>query len=387
MPAAKPLIVLINHHSGLNGAELSFLDVVRNTDRNRFSLHVVLPSPGPLSEKINELNIPVSFILQHGWRWYYTGGFGRLKFIFTYPLIWRAIREYKVFFQRQAPSLVYLNINRIFVPLIAASDIGVPSIVHFRDIPSKVTHPFVLRKSKYFALLDKATLWIANSNTTKKDIQSWTSKEVKVVYNGFDILSFRKAYQNAPIVIRPARKKVIAMIGTLTPWKNQKDFIAMAERLRNNSELCFWIIGEGFERSRLEDQVKQANLQDVILFTGFVSPVVPLYSQIDVLVHTMPGESFGRVLVEAMIAQVPVVAYRSGAASELIEEESTGWLVDDFSVEGLADRVTFILAKENAAIVQRVTQTALQKATSTYSIERLSTEMNLIFADILKSSE
>ena len=387
MPAAKPLIVLINHHSGLNGAELSFLDVVQHTDQSRFSVHVVLPSPGPLADRIKGLNIPVTFIPQHGWRWYYPGLLGKIKFLVTQPLISKGIKQYKNFFQKHKPSLVYLNINRMFEPLLAAEQLGVPTIVHFRDIPSKVKHAFVLGQQKHFDILNKASVWIANSHTTKSDIQPWTVKKVAVVYNGIDIAAFLKNFKDPPAVQRPPGKKVIAMIGTLTPWKNQKDFINMAASLQAHAGLSFWIIGAGSERARLEQQVKELGLQDSVSFIGFVSPLAPIYSQIDVLVHTMPGESFGRVLVEGMIANVPVIAYRSGAASELIEDGVSGWLIDDFAVAKLADRVNFVLAKENAETVYKVVDYACQKAVSTYSIERLCMEMNLIFGDILKSSE
>jgi len=386
--SVKPLIILINHNSGLNGAELSFLDVVRCVDQSRFTPHVILPADGPLAEQIKSLTIPVTFIPQHGWRWYYPGLLGKIKFLVTRPLISKSIKQYRFFFQKHKPALVYLNINRMFEPLLAAEQLGLPTIVHFRDIPSKVKHSFVLGQKKHFDILNKASVWIANSHTTKSDIQPWTDKKVAVVYNGIDIAAFLKNFKDPPAVQRPPGKKVIAMIGTLTPWKNQKDFINMAAHLRaHHADLSFWIIGAGSERARLEQQVNQLGLQDNVSFIGFVSPLAPIYSQIDVLVHTMPGESFGRVLVEGMIAKVPVIAYRSGAASELIEDGVSGWLIDDFAVAKLADQVNFVLAKENAETVNKVVEYAYQKAVSTYSIERLCMEMNLIFADILKSSE
>lgn len=378
----KPLLVLINHHSGLNGAELSFFDVVKTVDQSRFTPHVVLPANGPLAERIKALNIPVTFIPQQGWRWYYASWWGRLKFLLTYPFIWEGIRQYRKFFREHQPALVYLNINRLFVPLLAASKSGLPTIVHFRDIPSKVKHDFLLGRKQYFRILNRASVWIANSQATKNDIQPWTDKHVPVIYNGIDGKAFLTRSNHALVKQRPAGKKVIAMIGTLTPWKNQREFITLASHFRSHPELVFWIIGEGTERASLEAYVSQLGLRDQVIFIGFVTEVAPLYMQLDVLVHTMPGESFGRVFVEAMISKVPVVAYRSGAASDIIDDGITGWLTDDFDVDQLTERVKFVLANEE--VVKKVVDNASRKAETAFSIERLSKEMNSVFEDLLK---
>jgi glycosyltransferase involved in cell wall biosynthesis len=57
----------------------------------------------------------------------------------------------------------------------------------------------------------------------------------------------------------------------------------------------------------------------------------------DLLVHASTApEPFGRVLVEGMAAGVPVVASDHGAAPEIIESGTSGWLAQPGNVEALA---------------------------------------------------
>lgn len=378
----KPLIALVHHHAGLNGAELSFYDIVSKVDTKTFAIHVVLPFAGPLANKITSLGIPVTFIPQHGWRWYYSGWLGRIKFLLAFPLIWKSIRQYKKFYRTKKVALVYLNINRLFEPLLAATQCGLPVLVHFRDIPSKVTRPFVWGTKNYFYVLNKATEWIANSKATQMDIAHWTRKDIPVIYNGIDVTTFLKNAKATPLYIRPPGKKVIAMIGTFTPWKNQKDFISMAAQLAiHRNDLCFWLVGEGTERNTLKALVAKHGIEDRVTFTGFIPEVASSYSQIDILVHTMVGESFGRVLAEGMIAKVPVVAYRSGAASDLLKDGATGWLIDDYNVDAISKRVEFIL--DHPEVVKEVVENASEHALKSFSITRLTEEMNTVFKKIL----
>jgi hypothetical protein len=60
---------------------------------------------------------------------------------------------------------------------------------------------------------------------------------------------------------------------------------------------------------------------------------------VDILLHPSRNDTFPRVLIEAGIARLPVVATRSGGATEIIEDGVTGRLVAVDDVEAIAEAV------------------------------------------------
>ncbi len=80
-------------------------------------------------------------------------------------------------------------------------------------------------------------------------------------------------------------------------------------------------------------------------FLGFRSDVAPLMKAADVVVHasTLP-EPFGRVVVEGMLAERPVVATAAGGVGEIVTDGVTGLLVKPGSPDALAGAVKMLRA-------------------------------------------
>lgn len=70
------------------------------------------------------------------------------------------------------------------------------------------------------------------------------------------------------------------------------------------------------------------------------------------LMPSLAAESFPRVLAEAAACALPVLAWRSGALGELIEQGVTGWLVEPGDVHGLVNRLR--QARQEPALVRRM---------------------------------
>jgi glycosyltransferase involved in cell wall biosynthesis len=86
------------------------------------------------------------------------------------------------------------------------------------------------------------------------------------------------------------------------------------------------------------------------MLLGGVDDVRQVYAAADVVVHpALHPEGFARVIVEAQLAGVPVVATRTGAAIELIEEGITGLLVPPSDPLALHAAVNALLSDPVAA--------------------------------------
>jgi glycosyltransferase involved in cell wall biosynthesis len=102
------------------------------------------------------------------------------------------------------------------------------------------------------------------------------------------------------------------------------------------------IIGEGPERSKLAARTRQLGLDDAVRFTGWLGrpEVADRMRQADVFVMPSLCESGGNVVLEAMVAGLPVIATRWGGPADYLNDRC-GLLVDPDSstgfVAGLAE--------------------------------------------------
>jgi glycosyltransferase involved in cell wall biosynthesis len=90
-------------------------------------------------------------------------------------------------------------------------------------------------------------------------------------------------------------------------------------------------------------------------------------SQIDVLVHPADHESFGRVVVEAMAAGLPVVGVRGGGVGEIVRDGETGLLADADDAAGLAACIERV--GRNEELRRSLGTAGRRRALDTYSLE------------------
>jgi glycosyltransferase involved in cell wall biosynthesis len=139
---------------------------------------------------------------------------------------------------------------------------------------------------------------------------------------------------------------VIGFVGRLVPEKGVADLIAAFARMHTRARLQ--IVGNGTERTRLEMQASNLGIRDRVVFRGAITAVsMPeTYNQFDVLVvpsKTQPNwkEQFGRVIVEAMACEVPVVGSDSGEIPNVVGK--TGAIFAEGDIDGLARQLDDLL--------------------------------------------
>lgn len=113
----------------------------------------------------------------------------------------------------------------------------------------------------------------------------------------------------------------------------------------------------------LQRQVQRLGLTEHVTFPGYVAhqEIVQRYHAADVLVFpSVWPEAFGLPVVEAMAAQVPVVASRIGAFPELISDGTTGLLVERNNPDAMAEAITRLL--DDAYLHARVRAAASRHA-------------------------
>ena len=102
---------------------------------------------------------------------------------------------------------------------------------------------------------------------------------------------------------------------------------------------------------------------------------------LDILVHCVHTEAFGRVLVEAMSAETPVVATAVGGIPEVIEDKKTGLLVDEGDVEGVGMAVLKLL--KDAARRREMGRKGRTRVESHFSLEAHIEQVQNLYGELL----
>ena len=170
--------------------------------------------------------------------------------------------------------------------------------------------------------------------------------------------------------------KVITMIGRLTPLKGHRYFLkSMAQLVRHIPNVKIEIIGDAPSKKKhykdeLELLTKRLGLSRHVEFLGNRRDIPQLLSHSDCLVlSTVTQEAFGRVILEAQAAGVPVVATQVGGVTEIIDHEQTGLLVMPKDSEAMSKAVQRVLT--DPELSQRFIEQAQKKIDSRYTITHM----------------
>jgi glycosyltransferase involved in cell wall biosynthesis len=144
----------------------------------------------------------------------------------------------------------------------------------------------------------------------------------------------------------------VPVVGTVAPFKPQKaplDFVEVARRvLRRVPAARFVMIGDGELRPAVERAVAASKMEASFLLPGWRDEVPDLMRAFDVFLLTSRWEGLPKVVPQALLAGVPVVATAVDGTREILDDGVDGYLAPPGDVEALARRVSDLLAGKAA---------------------------------------
>jgi glycosyltransferase involved in cell wall biosynthesis len=142
----------------------------------------------------------------------------------------------------------------------------------------------------------------------------------------------------------PEGAPIIGITAVLRPEKNHPLLLQAFSQIHQSFESAeLWIVGDGPERNRLEENVSRLGLQGSVRFLGHRADARRLMAGWDVAVLSSHIEALPLSLLEAMDAALPVVSTRVGALEEMVEEGRSGLLVSPGDPQALADGILTLL--------------------------------------------
>lgn len=363
-PAPRTILQLIET-SGPGGAETVFLGLLRGLDPARWRRIAVLPSaradvPGSdwLAGQLAKLDVETVFLDERG-------SFD----VRTFRSLMRLAR------QRRA-AVVHGHLFGYAVRgALLSMFTGIPAIgtLHgFSDVAPGEVH-----LGLKFGIINRGLCRavFVSDPLRRHFLEQYPLKPslTTVIPNGLDISHFAGndgAQFRAEYDIRPD-EFVVGSVGNLNPMKAIDVLLEAARILRDTAALPyrFVIVGDlkGEQGRRLIQMRDDLGLAHMVTFTGFRDDVQHAMAAFDAYALTSRSEGFSISVIEAMAAGVPIVATRCGGPEQILEDGTTGLLVENGSPASVAQGLERL--RQSALLGQRLAAQARIAVRERFSME------------------
>ena len=173
--------------------------------------------------------------------------------------------------------------------------------------------------------MDKIIFVSNDAKTGFDSLYHLSAEKYAVHYNIIDADRIRRLSQMC--TAEQKKRFTICMLGRLNTQKRHDRAISVAKTLKElGYDFELWIIGDGELREKIENQINEAGLQDVVKLKGFINPPYSMLAQADIFLNTSEAEGFSLVVAEAFCLGIPVVSTNVSGPRELLGDPEYGIL-------------------------------------------------------------
>lgn len=301
-----------------------------------------------------------------------------------------------MFLKRHPYHIVHTHNSKAgFVGRLAARLAGVPVIVHTVHGFSFHDEEPLWRRRLFRQLERTASRWCDKMIFISQPLLDWALREgithkgkIVKIYSGIDLDRFQPVTEEEKARIRRKwslgeEDVVIGMVSKLWEGKGHMQLIEAFRSLREeirNARLV--IVGEGYLHDRLRARVDQLNLKDAVIFTGFLMEVAEILATFDVAVLPSFFEGMGRVLLEAMAMEKPVVASRVGGIPDLVTHGLNGFLVRPGDVNELKQAIATLVQDRDLA--ERMGKEGRKRITEEFTALAMVQSIEKVYRELLQ---
>ncbi len=366
--STSPVLLVSNHSQIVGGGEISLLTLIKGLKDADWEPLLFVPAEGEVAERARALAVDVHI--------------APLPPIRNLRALISAVRAARRQVRTLEPRIIHANGSRaMFYAALAARATGCPTVWHIRILDPDPKSDRLLARW--------ATASIAISSAVRERLRPWPRayENCRIIPNGLDLRTF------VPRLTRDEARAalgfgddafLVTTVGRLVDFKGHTILLnAMAMARRKIPELKCLIVGDGPEKPKLLERAAQEDLAGVVEFLGHRDDIPDVLAASDAFVLPSPAESFGRVLIEAMAASLPAVAFDAAGPAEILENGSTGLLVEPGSADELAQAVARLHAAPE--LRELLGTAARRRVEERYSMEGHAKHVIGLYRELLRS--
>lgn len=264
-----------------------------------------------------------------------------------------------------------------------------PVVSTQHNVPSNY-HPIVRLTERATRGLDDATVAVSQGVERAFTGRAHSPGDFEdtwcTIYNGINVRGFHRRVKEADgeairsaLGVRPDSKLLLG-VGRYVPDKEQSTLIEGFEHASlTDAELA--IVGHGPLEAELRATADRLGIGERVHVTGRVPEVEPYYAAADAFLSASRVEGLPVTVLEAMAAELPVVASDIPGTSEVVVSEETGLLYPQGSVEGLADALNRLGDSEDT---EKWGKRGYERAEELFDVRKMATSYLQLYESLLE---
>jgi len=215
------------------------------------------------------------------------------------------------------------------------------------------------------------------------EVEGVSKERISVVHYGFQPKRPPSSEPNLRNLLHlPEGRPIVGMVARLTTQKGHSTLLQAMSKLIQQSNVLphLVLVGDGELRSSLEALVSRLKLDSHVSFLGNRPDASQLMYDFDIFAHPSRWEGFGLVFLEAMAAGVPIIATRTSAIPEIVEDGETGLLVPVDDGDALSDALSLLLT--DTPLRKRMGLAGRRRLEEHFSVQKMVEETAKIYQQI-----
>ncbi len=211
---------------------------------------------------------------------------------------------------------------------------------------------FLIRR--YLKYPDKL---FAVSNALKSALEQNGIRNVEVSYTGTDVNDWQVDHKHVKEFFKKydlEGKKIVFFGGRMSELKGGKKIIKIMKKIiKKVPETVLFVAGKKDRYVQyLLEFAKDIGVKNNIILAGWLDSnelKLAYHSSRVVIVPSIAFDSFPRIVLEGMACKKPVIATCFGGAQEVIQNGITGYIINPFNVELMAEKIAYLLKNPKKA--------------------------------------
>lgn len=129
----------------------------------------------------------------------------------------------------------------------------------------------------------------------------------------------------------------------------------------------------------------ELGMKEHVIFTGYQNQTSNYYYAFDIFSLVSAYEAFGLVLAEAMLHKLPVVATRVGGMKYIVEDNKTGFLVEKYNIQEIADKLELLCNDIN--LRKNFGENGYERAMKNYTEERYVKDIENLYLELIEQKK
>ncbi len=266
-----------------------------------------------------------------------------------------------------------------------------------RETYERFNMPKRIAMNLFGNVLRKVDQWSLNYIDEIIAISKFIQNQIKKIYDrdsifimpGIETKNFNPNVDRNEIRKKYAKNDdfVVLTCNKLHPRKKVDVLIrAIPYVIKKYKKIKVIITGDGIEREKLQNLIKELNVQDYVKVVGFISEeeLPKYYAACDVFVFTAIREPQIGSPAEALASGKPVIAPNDGSPKETIIEGKTGFLYKPLDEKDLAKKIIWCI--ENRDYIKKMSKDCRKWVEENMAWEKMAKETLRVFKEAIKNA-